>query len=147
MADANAQSAQNGTAVDKRTSTDQSNGVSDAQPSALGKGVRGAGPGEEAKGLGEEQVGRHKELDGEQMAAPGEGDVYEAVAGKGGKSGASGSMQGMESDLDRKKAEQAPYREKIKEQREQDIDVGGVLGQRGGPANPVEKNNYPNTSD
>lgn len=46
----------------------------------------------------------------------------------------------------RKKAEQAPLREAIKEQRAHDVDVGGVLGQRGGPANPVDKNNYPNTS-
>jgi hypothetical protein len=47
----------------------------------------------------------------------------------------------------RKKAEQAPYREAVKEGREQNVDVGGILGQRGGPANPVDKNNYPDTSD
>lgn len=38
-----------------------------------GAGVHGAPAGEESKGLTEEDVGRHKELDGEQMAAPGEG--------------------------------------------------------------------------
>ena len=49
-----------------------------------GAGVHGAPAGEEAKGLTSEDVGRHKELDGEQMAAPGEGKVAEAVR-QGGK--------------------------------------------------------------
>lgn len=47
----------------------------------------------------------------------------------------------------RKKAEQAPYREQVKEQRKEEVDVGGVLGQRGGPANPVDKGGYPNSGD
>lgn len=47
----------------------------------------------------------------------------------------------------RKKAEQAPAREKIKAEKQHNIDVGGILGQRGGPANPVDKNNYPNSGD
>lgn len=45
----------------------------------------------------------------------------------------------------RKKAEQAPMREAVKEKKQHDVDVGGVLGQRGGPANPVDKDNYPNS--
>lgn len=44
----------------------------------------------------------------------------------------------------RKKAEQAPLREAVKEERQHNVDVGGVLGQTGGPANPVGKDNYPN---
>lgn len=47
----------------------------------------------------------------------------------------------------RKKAEQAPAREAMKQQREKVVDDGGALGQRGGPANLVGKDNYPNTSD
>jgi hypothetical protein len=73
-----------------------------ATPSAMGRGIRGAGAGEEAKGLTHEDVGRHKELDGQQMAAPGEGDVADAVAGRGGKGGNVGGEQiDMASDLDR----------------------------------------------
>ena len=78
------------------------------------------------------------------MAAPGEGKVADTV--KGENSGAGGSEQGMESDLDRKKAEQAPLREQKKQEKSEGFDVGGVLGQRGGPANPVDKGNYPNSS-
>ena len=63
------------------------------------------------------------------------------------KEGASGAQEGLESDLDRKKAEQEPLREQVKEDRKQDVDVAGVLGQRGGPANPVGKDGYPNTGD
>jgi len=44
----------------------------------------------------------------------------------------------MASDLDRKKAEQAPAREKVQKEEAKQFDVGGVLGQRGGPANPVD---------
>lgn len=76
------------------------------------------------------------------MAAPGERKVAEAVEDK---PGATGGQEGLESELDRKKAEQAPAREAIKAQRKENVDVGGILGQRGGPANPVDKDNYPNT--
>lgn len=69
------------------------------------------------------------------MRAPGEGEIADAVDHK---AGATGSQPDLLSDLDRKKAEQAPAREEIKEQRSQGVDVGGVLGQRGGPANPVD---------
>lgn len=63
-----------------------------------GKGVHGAPAGEEAKGLTEEHVGRHKELDGEQMAAPGEGRVADAVRGA---SGGGGEQPDLAADLDR----------------------------------------------
>lgn len=113
-------------------------------PTSLGRGVHGAPPGEEAKGLTAEDVGAHNELDGEQMRASGEGDVAAAVDAK---RGATGAQPDLASDLDRKKAQQAPMREHVKEQRAQEVDVGGVLGQRGGPANPVGKGNYPNSGD
>lgn len=44
-----------------------------------------------------------------------------------------------------KKAEQAPKRAAIDAEKEKELDVGGILGQRGGPANPVDKDNYPNS--
>ena len=47
----------------------------------------------------------------------------------------------------RKKAEQAPAREAMKQQREKNVDVGDTLEQQGGPASPVGKDNYPNTLD
>lgn len=78
----------------------QSTGIEDATFSSLGHGVRGAGPGEEAKGLTEEDVGRHKELDAPKMAAPGEGDVADAVKGSE-RAGATGSQPDLLSDLDR----------------------------------------------
>lgn len=104
-----------------------------AVPTAVARGVRGAPEGEEAKGLTHEDVGRHKELDAQQMAMPGEGRVAEAVDEK---PGATGSEESFTSDLERKKAEQAPAREAIKEEREKNVDVGGILGQRGAPVNP-----------
>ncbi|KAF2088289.1 hypothetical protein K490DRAFT_64968 [Saccharata proteae CBS 121410] len=129
--------------TDTRVPSEQTSSIDEAMPSSLGRGVRGAGAGEEAKGLGEEDVGRHQELDAQQMAAPGEGRVAGVVEEK---PGASGNEPGLETDLDRKKAEQAPAREAMKEQRKQEVDVGGVLGQTGGPANPVDKGGYPNAS-
>jgi len=121
--------------TDQRIPQEQSTSIDDAVPSSLGRGIQGAPPGEEAKGSTEGDEGRHTELDAEQMAAPGEGKVANAVDRK---PGASGEQQGLESDLDRKKAEQAPARENIKEQRDNNVDVAGVLGQRGGPAEPTE---------
>lgn len=75
------------------------------------------------------------------MAAPGEGKIADAVDRK---PGATGGQPGLESDMDRKKAEQAPLREEKKAERQEEVDVGGILGQRGGPANPVDKEGYPN---
>ena len=75
----------------------------DGMPSSLGRGIHGAPAGEERKGLGYEEVGRHKELDGEQMAAPGEGRVADAVAGRTGgvNLGGGGEQPDMAADLDR----------------------------------------------
>jgi hypothetical protein len=108
----------------------------------MAQGVRGAGPGEEARGETHESVGRNNELDADQMAAPGEGKIAAAVSGH---PGAGGNEPGLETDLDRKKREQAPLREQVKVEKSENFDVGGILGQRGGPANPVDKDNYPNT--
>ncbi|KAJ9669297.1 hypothetical protein H2201_000649 [Coniosporium apollinis] len=130
--------------TDQRVPSQQTSSVDEATPNAMGRGIRGAGPGEEAEGKTHEDMGRHKELDGQQMAMPGEGRVADAVEEK---KGASGKQEDFVSDLDRKKAEQAPAREAMKAQRKEEVDVGGILGQRGGPANPVDKNNYPNSGD
>lgn len=121
--------------TDQRIPREQSSSINDATPSSLGRGIRGAPPGEETKGFTQDQKDRSSELDAEQMAAPGEGKVYEAVEGQeGGKTGTGGVEQGLESDLDRKKREQAPAREAIKEERSKGVDVGGVLGQQAAPA-------------
>lgn len=111
-------------------------------PTSVAYGVRGAPPGEETKGYTQESMGREQELDADQMAAPGESKIRDAVMSK---PGASGGQPGMETDLDRKKREQAPMREKVEQEKQENMDVGGILGQRGGPANPVDKGNYPNT--
>ena len=66
-----------------------------------GAGVHGAPAGEERKGLSDEDVGRHKELDGQQMAMPGEGRVADAVAQGGKGQGGGGSEPSFTSDLDR----------------------------------------------
>lgn len=116
---------------DQRVPQKQTSSDDEATPSSLGRGIRGAGPGEEARGKTAEDVGRNQELDAEQMAAPGEGRVAGAVENK---SGASGGEQGLESDLDRKKAQQSGLRQEMKEAKSEDFDVGGVLGQRGGAA-------------
>ncbi|KAI0134780.1 hypothetical protein BJ170DRAFT_611250 [Xylariales sp. AK1849] len=104
-----------GNPIEKRLPVSQASGLEDAMPSSLGYGTRGAPAGEEKYGKTAEQVGRNRELDGEQMRAPGEGDVADAVRRK---PGASGSQPDLASDLDRKKAEQESKREAIKEARQ-----------------------------
>lgn len=107
----------------------------------MARGVRGAGPGEDPSTLTDQEKGISADVEAQQMRAPGEGEVAAAVQHP---SGGGGGQQGLESDLDRKKAEQAAMREKMKGENRQEVDVGGVLGQRGGPANPVDKGGYPN---
>ncbi|KAI1762069.1 hypothetical protein GGR53DRAFT_468674 [Hypoxylon sp. FL1150] len=109
--------AQGGRSVEQRSPADtqsQSSGIGEALPSSLGYGIRGAPAGEERFGRTQEEVGRGQELEGEQMRAPGEGDVASAVERK---PGASGEQPDLASDLDRKKEEQAAKREAIKEDR------------------------------
>lgn len=81
-----------------RGSGEKKANTGDATFSSLGTGVRGAGPGEEKYGRTNEDVGRHHELDAEQMGAPGEGRVSEAVEEK---PGASGEQVDLAADLDR----------------------------------------------
>ncbi|KIW07532.1 uncharacterized protein PV09_01494 [Verruconis gallopava] len=104
--------------TDARCANDVSTAAGNSTSTSLGYGVRGAPPGEEAKGYSQEELGRGQELDADQMAAPGEGDVYNAVeGGRRGKTGTGGVQPGLESDLDRKKEEQHAQREAIKESR------------------------------
>lgn len=105
-----------GKPIDERVPSSQSSSLSEALPSSLGYGVHGAPAGEEQYGRTQEQVDWSRELDGDQMRAPGEGEVASAVERK---PGASGSQPDLASDLDRKKREQAPKREAIKEERRQ----------------------------
>lgn len=100
-AHANAQAHDNSEPVDQRIPREQSS-QNDTRKGewGLGRGVHGAGTGEEGKGLTQEDVGRHNELDGEQMAMPGEGRVADAVAGRGSK-GVGGEQEDLASDLDR----------------------------------------------
>lgn len=85
--------------VDQRIPTKQAS-EDQATASSLGRGIHGAPAGEESKGLTEDDVGRHQELDGQQMAAPGEGEVADAVAGRGTK-GVGGEQVDLAADLDR----------------------------------------------
>lgn len=126
---------------DQRVPSKQTSSSDEATPSSLGIGIHGAPAGEERHGQ-KQDSGLSGGTEAEQMRAPGEGEVNDAVQRK---PGASGSQPGLETDLDRKKAEQAPLREKYEQEKEQNVDVAGVLGQTGGPANPVDKNGYPNS--
>ena len=73
----------NSASVDQRIPQKQASDAAGAHNAKFeeGAGIHGAPAGEERKGLTNEDVGRHKELDGEQMAAPGEGRVAAAVGG------------------------------------------------------------------
>lgn len=110
----------------------------------MARGVHGAGPGEDPSSLSDRDKGVSKDTEADALATYGEDEIADAVKSKS-KSGAAGGEPGFESDLDRKKAEQAPAREKMKEEEGKKVDVAGVLGQTGGPANPVDKGGYPNS--
>lgn len=86
--------------IDSREASQKAS-ESQATASSLGRGIRGAGTGEESKGLTEEDVGRHQELDGQQMAPPGEGDVADAVAGRGRGGDVGGEQNDLAANLDR----------------------------------------------
>ena len=108
----------------------------------MAQGVRGGGPGEKASELTDQEQGISGDVDAAQMGASGEGAVADAVRGEdaeggGGKTGGGGSEPGLETDMDRKKAEQAPQRENMKQEQKEEVDVGGVLGQRSAPADPT----------
>ncbi|KAI0533024.1 hypothetical protein GGR58DRAFT_138868 [Xylaria digitata] len=103
-----------GRPVARRGPGNHSSNIGDAVPSSLGWGAHGARAGEEQFGRTQEEDGRHRELEGDQMRAPGEGQVADAVDRK---PGATGSQPDLVSDLDRKKSEQAEARNAIKERR------------------------------
>ena len=70
------------------------------------------------------------ELDGEQMRAPGEGEVMRAQAHRTGTA----EEPSLTDNLDRKKEEQQGRREQMQQQRHATDDIGGDRGRRGGPA-------------
>ncbi|KAI0199275.1 hypothetical protein F4808DRAFT_218870 [Astrocystis sublimbata] len=118
--------ASQGRNVAHRIPDTQSTGFQDATASSLGRGTRGELAGEEQLGRTAETAGRHNELDGQQMRAPGEGEVASAVEQK---PGASGEQPDLASDLDRKKQEQAEAREATQEDRRHgNISDGGAGG-------------------
>ncbi|KAF1840493.1 uncharacterized protein K460DRAFT_296007 [Cucurbitaria berberidis CBS 394.84] len=131
--------ADNSASVGQRIPTKQATDAQGLRNAKFGEGagIHGAPAGEEAKGRSEEDVGRHNELDGEQMAAPGEGRVANAVRQGGKGQGGGGEQPDLASDLDRKKAEQAEARDAIKQSKGENTQDGGALGQQGGPANVV----------
>ena len=91
--------------------------------------MHGAPPGEEKRGYTQNRLDSEA-LDAAQMAAPGEGKIYDAVERK---SGASGAQPGLESDLDRIKREHEEARRIAQGDdaaRRREIDVGGVLNNR-----------------
>ncbi|KAI0970593.1 hypothetical protein F4678DRAFT_479991 [Xylaria arbuscula] len=115
-----------GRSVAERGPGGQFTGIQDAISSSLGRGIRGAPAGEEQFGRTQEEAGRHRELEGEQMRAAGEGQVADVVNRK---PGASGSQPDLASDLDRKKREQDEARDAIKERRRHgEVSDGGPRG-------------------
>lgn len=70
---------------DRKPGKQQAGSTASAQFSSLGYGEsKSPVVGEEKFGRSEEDVGRHRELDGEQMRAPGEGRVADVVERKPG---------------------------------------------------------------
>jgi hypothetical protein len=102
----------------------------------MAQGVRGTGRSEDPSKLSDQEKGISGDVEaGEAMATYGEDQIADAHQKK---PGAGGGEPGLETDLDRKKAEQAPARQSIQSEQKEKVDVAGVLGQRGGPANPVD---------
>lgn len=71
---------------------------------------------------------QNEDLNGEQMRAPGEGEVFQAQLDK--KNAGWGEQDSMTGDLDRMKAEQKGAREEVKEERKQGANVDGGAGNR-----------------
>jgi hypothetical protein len=104
------------------TLTADSNRSADPTPSALGQGSSGSKP--------DNPNVPDADLDGEQMRAPGDGEIYEAQFGKTGTA----EEKEMGTDLDKKKAEQQEKRDAIKASRQHGVDVDGAAGSSSGPA-------------
>jgi len=71
---------------------------------------------------------QNEDLEGEQMRAPGEGEVMDAQFDK--KNAGWGEQGSFTSDLDRQKAEQKGAREEVKAARQEGADVDGGAGNR-----------------
>ncbi|MCJ1240906.1 hypothetical protein MMC14_008910 [Varicellaria rhodocarpa] len=99
-----------------------------ATPSSLGYGARDSSKDNENISPSTTSPTTNSNNEGEQMRAAGEGDIYKAKFNKTGF----GEQDDLASDLNRKKAEQASMREKVKEERSEKVDVGGALGGREG---------------
>jgi len=81
-----------------------------------------------AKQSGSKYGPQQEDLDGEQMAAPGEGEVMDAQFNK--SNAGWGEQESLTSDLDRKKAEQQGKRESIQAERQEGVNVDGGAGGR-----------------
>ncbi|KAI9722737.1 MAG: hypothetical protein M1812_001668 [Candelaria pacifica] len=114
---------QNDVPNSKATSSALDAGGFGEKDAPLSSGVYGGGD--------QDQSGRQGELEGEQMGAPGEGDIMRAQENKTG----AGEQASLTKGLDRKKEEQRGAREAIQDERRKEVDIGGALGDRGGPAN------------
>jgi hypothetical protein len=71
---------------------------------------------------------QNEDLEGEQMRAPGEGDIMNAQFDK--KNAGWGEQGSLTSDLDRQKAEQQGAREEVKAARSQGTNVDEGAGNR-----------------
>ncbi|KAI9825295.1 MAG: hypothetical protein M1832_001329 [Thelocarpon impressellum] len=112
----------------RRTPHDEASAT--PQPSALGAGARDAHARDAHTDEREPAGGGVDPLDGEQMRAPGEGDVMAAQWHKTGF----GEQESLTASLEEKISDQKGRREEVKGERARGVDVGGVLGQSGGPA-------------
>lgn len=109
--------------------------ASRAVPTSLGRGVHGSGPTNPTEARETHHVGdkgrdrspENENVDAEQMATLGEGEVADAVERKSGGQLAPGQegvhLDDNASDLGRKKAEQASAREAVKDARKEGVDV------------------------
>ncbi|KAF6784146.1 hypothetical protein CSOJ01_15802 [Colletotrichum sojae] len=117
----------------------QSRSSDDAVPSSLGQGVHSSGPVDEterantARGTG--KTLENPNVEAEQMATLGEGEVADAVERKSGTQKVPDQdvkYDDYASGLKRKKEEQKEAREAVKEARSQGVDVDGGFGGRAG---------------
>jgi hypothetical protein len=113
------------------------NPSSEATPSMSAGSATAAGHGQHPRDLGDDsnaampntKLGpQNEDLDGEQMRAPGEGEVMDAQFNK--KNAGWGEQGSFTSDLDRQKAEQKGAREQLKAARQEGADVDGGAGNR-----------------
>ncbi|KAK5655762.1 hypothetical protein OQA88_5299 [Cercophora sp. LCS_1] len=117
----------------------------EGQPQPQGRGVRGVDPRDYH--TEEHPLRQNKNVDAEQMAPEGEGDVARAVREQGEHRGEQGqrrkslsdwhgrrrgevTLEGMEAGIERKKAQQSWAREEVKKKRMEGEDVDGSTEQR-----------------